>query len=218
MCGSSQKNDGGATSTTASWCSYCSSFSTGHGQQQCTVVSKVHIWTQWCYCSAVCVHYTPHFCSLWQLAVIHCSSTLSLPPSTCFKDLWRQGNCYSETFLQPGTKLLLRYFNTFKANFLHQCFGHWSGLHHGSCMQQESCNRLGQCHSDWSGIKQDWHTQREVVLIRKSSRMIWDKGSCLLSHVWDSLLTTSETRSQSWWHTQVSDQNICVRNLLALPA
>ena len=65
---------------------------------------------------------------------------------------------------------------------------------HGSCMKQESCNRLENVkvidrESDKTG-----RLIREAVWIRKSRYMNQDDGSYQLSHVWTRYLLTSETR------------------------
>ena len=49
---------------------------------------------------------------------------------------------------------------------------------------------------------------REAIWIRKTENMNRDWGSYQLSHVWDELLHTDDTRSQSWWKLPTWSRNV----------
>ena len=63
--------------------------------------------------------------------------------------------------------------------------------------------KITYCLSDKAG-----RLTREAIWIRKTDNMNRDKGSYQLSHVWDKLLHTTDTGSQSQWRLPTWSRNI----------
>ena len=72
--------------------------------------------------------------------------------------------CSVKSFIRLTRKTILNYSKTTNCNYR-------------SCLQRESCDRLGERQGDWWRIRQSWQTYREAIWIRKTENMNRDEGS-----------------------------------------
>ena len=78
-----------------------------------------------------------------------------------------------------------------------------------SCLQWESCDRLGERQGDWSRIRQSWQTHNGGDMDQKTDNMNRDEGSYQLSTYGTSFyILTTGTGNQSWWRLPTWSWNV----------